>query len=67
LHKQADQSAFAVRPARTSGAEWFYVAAAVMSLLALLLGVRSLPARPRPRPALLLDRSARGGRHGRRR
>jgi photosystem II stability/assembly factor-like uncharacterized protein len=54
--KQASQSAFSTRPAGTSGTEWFYVAVGFATLLALLLSARGLPAGPRPRPALLLDR-----------
>jgi photosystem II stability/assembly factor-like uncharacterized protein len=59
--KQASQSAFATRPAGTSGAQWFYAAVGVTALLALLLSAMGLPAGPRPRPALLLDRDAAGG------
>jgi hypothetical protein len=55
--KHASQSAFSVRPAGTTGTDWFYAAVGITTLLALLLGARSLPARPRPRPALALDRS----------
>jgi len=55
--KHASQSAFTARPAGDGGADWFYVALGAMTLLALLLSTRSL-ARPRPRPALLLARSA---------
>jgi hypothetical protein len=50
--KHASQSAYVVRPAGTDGQEWFYVAAGLVTVLVLLLGARSLPARPRPRPAL---------------
>jgi hypothetical protein len=56
--KQASQSAFVVRPAGAGGAEWFYVVAALTTVLALLLSARSLPVRPRPHPAALLERSA---------
>jgi photosystem II stability/assembly factor-like uncharacterized protein len=56
--KQASQSAFSIRPAGTSGAEWFYVAVGFATLLTLLLSARGLPAGPRPRPALLLNRTA---------
>jgi hypothetical protein len=63
--KHASQSAFTVRPAGDGGADWFYVALGATTLLALLLSTRSL-ARPRPRPALLLARSA-AAEHRRRR
>jgi len=59
--KQASQSAFSTRPAGTSGAEWFYVAVGFATLLALLLSARGLPTGPRPRPALLLNRTAAEG------
>jgi hypothetical protein len=55
--KHASQSAFVLRAAGTAGAEWFYVSAALASVVALLLGACSLPRRSRPRPALLLERS----------
>ncbi|HEX3392271.1 MAG TPA: hypothetical protein VHS55_06885, partial [Solirubrobacteraceae bacterium] len=51
--KQASQSAFSTRPAGTSGAEWFYVAVGLATMLALLLSARGLPMGPRPRPAWL--------------
>jgi photosystem II stability/assembly factor-like uncharacterized protein len=56
--KQASQSAFSIRPAGTSGDEWFYVAVGFATLLALLLAAQGLPAGPRPRPALLLERTS---------
>ncbi len=56
--KQASQSAFSIRSAGTSGADWFYAAVGVTALLALLLSARGLPAGPRPRPAWLLDHTA---------
>jgi hypothetical protein len=59
--KQASQSAFSIRPAGTSGAEWFYVAVGFATLLTLLLSARALPAGPRPRPAFLLGRDAAEG------
>jgi photosystem II stability/assembly factor-like uncharacterized protein len=60
--KQASQSAFTTRPAGTSGAEWFYAAVGATALLALLLSALGMPAGPRPRPVLLLDRAAEGAR-----
>jgi photosystem II stability/assembly factor-like uncharacterized protein len=68
--KHASQSAFAIRPAGMIGEpgfEWFYLAVGAVTLLALLLSARGLPAGPRPRPALLDDRSGSAGqrRHGR--
>jgi hypothetical protein len=56
--KQASQSAFSTRPSGVSGEEWFYVAVGGATLLALLLGAQALPAGPRPRPALLLERTS---------
>jgi hypothetical protein len=56
--KQASQSAFSIRPVGTSGGEWFYVTVGFATLLTLLLSARGLPAGPRPRPALLLNRTA---------
>ncbi len=56
--KQASQSAFSTRPSGASGADWFYVAVGGATLLALLLGAQALPAGPRPRPALLLERTS---------
>jgi photosystem II stability/assembly factor-like uncharacterized protein len=61
--KQASQSAFTIRPAGTSGADWFYVAVGFATLLALLLSARALPGGPRLRPALLLNRRAAANRH----
>jgi photosystem II stability/assembly factor-like uncharacterized protein len=63
--KQASQSAFSIRPAGASGAEWFYAAVGVASLLAVLLGAQALPAGPRPRPALLLGRTEAEGKRRR--
>lgn len=51
--KHASQSAFTIRPAGTSGGEWFYVTVGFATLLALLLSARALPAGPSLRPALL--------------
>ena len=71
--KQASQSAFAIRPAGASsqeshsGEEWFYAAVGIATLLALLLSARALPAGPRPRPALLIDRRTDAARRRRRR
>ncbi len=71
--KQASQSAFAIRPAGASsqesrsGEEWFYAAVGITTLLALLLSARALPAGPRPRPVLLIDRRAEAARRRRRR
>jgi len=45
--KHASQSAYVLRAAGTGGAGWFYVAAAVAAVVALLLRARSLPVRPR--------------------
>ena len=56
--KQASQSAFSIRPAGSSGAEWFYVAVGFATLLTLLLSAQALPPGPRPRPALLFARAA---------
>jgi photosystem II stability/assembly factor-like uncharacterized protein len=56
--KQASQSAFSTRPSGASGEEWFYIAVGGATLLALLLGAQALPAGPRPRPALLLERTS---------
>ncbi len=56
--KQASQSAFSTRPSGASGADWFYVAVGGATLLALLLGAQALPTGPRPRPALLLERTS---------
>lgn len=71
--KQASQSAFAIRPAGVSsqesrsGEQWFYAALGITTLLALLLSARALPAGPRPRPALLINRRAQAApRRGRR-
>ncbi len=70
VRKQANQSAFAIRPAGEeshSGEQWFYAALGITTLLALLLSARALPAGPRPRPALLIDcRAQAGRRRGRR-
>jgi photosystem II stability/assembly factor-like uncharacterized protein len=55
--KHASQSAFTIRPSGATGAVWFYLAVGVTTLLALALSARALPARPRPRPALLLGRT----------
>jgi photosystem II stability/assembly factor-like uncharacterized protein len=71
--KQASQSAFAIRPAGVSnresrsGAQWFYAALGITTLLALLLSARALPTDPRPRPVLLSDRRAQAGRRRSRR
>jgi murein DD-endopeptidase MepM/ murein hydrolase activator NlpD len=71
--KQASQSAFAIRPAGASSQEsrsgeyWFYAAVGIATLLALLLSARALPAGPRPRPVLLIDRRAEAARRRRRR
>lgn len=65
--KHARQSAFVTRPAGTSGDDWFYPAAGVVGVLALLLSAGGLRAGPRPKLALLelsqpLDTSRRRGR-----
>jgi photosystem II stability/assembly factor-like uncharacterized protein len=71
--KQASQSAFAIRPAGASsqesrsGEQWFYAALGITTLLALMLSARALPAGPRPRPVLLIDRRAKAARGRRRR
>ena len=71
--KQASQSAFAIRPAGASsqeahsGEQWFYAAVGIATLLAILLSARALPAGPRPRPVLLIDRRAEAARRRRRR
>jgi hypothetical protein len=56
--KHASQSAYVVRPAGADGEEWFYAAAGLATVLVLLLGARSLPARPGPRPALAREHTA---------
>ncbi len=55
--KHASQSAFVIRPAGTSGEEWFYGAVAISTLLVLLLTAGSLRGGPRDRPALIYDRT----------
>ncbi|MBV9607020.1 MAG: hypothetical protein JO027_18045 [Solirubrobacterales bacterium] len=50
--KHAQQSAFLIRPAGTSATEWFYPAAGLITVLALLLAAGGLRPGPRPRPAL---------------
>ncbi len=65
--KQASQSAFSIRPSGASGTEWFYVAVGSATLLALLFGAQALPAGPRPRPVLLLERPSNEDRRRRRR
>jgi hypothetical protein len=40
-HKHASQSAFVIRPAGTSGSDWFVAAVGVTTLLALLLSARA--------------------------
>jgi hypothetical protein len=64
--KHASQSAFVIRPAGTTGEEWFtggeqwfYAGVGLATLLALLLTARGLRAGPRPGPALLFN-STRG-------
>jgi hypothetical protein len=64
-HKHASQSAFSVRPAGTSGPDWFFPAVGVTTLLALLLSARALPTRPGPRPVPLLARGESGDRRRR--
>jgi hypothetical protein len=56
--KHASQSAFATRPSGTSAEDWFYAAVGVVTLLALLLSARGLPAGPKARPAFLYEREA---------
>lgn len=53
--KEASQSAYVVRPAGVSGADWFYPAVGVVGVLALLLAAEGFRGGlgPRPRPALL--------------
>ena len=53
--KHASQSAYTIRPAGTSGEDWFYAAVAITTLLALLLSARGLGAGPRSRPAVLRE------------
>jgi photosystem II stability/assembly factor-like uncharacterized protein len=62
VRKHASQSAFTLRPVAAIGesggeAEWFYWAVGAAALLAMGLIARGLPAGPRARPALLLNRS----------
>lgn len=54
--KHASQSAYVTRPAGVSGAEWFYGAVGVMSVLSLLLVAEGMRPGPRARPAPLLVR-----------
>jgi hypothetical protein len=51
--KHASQSAYVTRPAGTSGAEWFYPAVGVITVLALLLAAGGLRPGPRPKPAFV--------------
>ncbi len=69
--KHASQSAsFTIRPAGATGAiptsgtgdDWFYVAAGITTLLALLLSARALPMGPRPRPVFVHERPVMGAR-----
>ena len=66
--KHASQSAsYTIRPAGTGGEEWFYVAAGITTMLALLLSARALPAGPRRSPVPLLNRAVTDMRRGPRR
>ena len=53
--KHASESAYTLRPAGVSGEVWFYGAVGLVTLLALMLSARAIPAGPRPRPALLFQ------------
>ena len=64
--KQASQSAYTIRPSGVSGEVWFYGAVGIATLLALMLSARGLPLGPRPRPALLVERTATDRRRRRR-
>jgi photosystem II stability/assembly factor-like uncharacterized protein len=55
--KHASQSAFVIRPAGTTGEDWFYGAVALSTLLALMLSAAGLRAGPRARPALVYNRT----------
>ena len=64
--KHASESAYTVRPAGVSGEVWFYGAVAVATLLALMLSARGIPMEPRPRPAVLYERTTTDRRRRRR-
>jgi hypothetical protein len=55
--KHASQSAFVIRPAGTSGEEWFYGAVAIGGLLVALLTAGGLRGGSRGRPAPAFDRT----------
>jgi photosystem II stability/assembly factor-like uncharacterized protein len=55
--KHASQSAFVIRPAGTSGEDWFYGAVALTTLLALALTAGGIRRGSRTRPALAYDRA----------
>jgi hypothetical protein len=65
--KHASSSAFVIRPAGTSGEEWFYGAVALGTLLVLMLSASTLRGGPRDRPALIYDRTPTDRRARRRR
>ncbi len=69
VRKHASQSAFTLREASVStgsegATEWFYWSVGAAALLTLALVARGLPARPRRRPEVLLNRVTERPRHG---
>ena len=65
--KHASQSAsYTIRPAGVSGEVWFYGGVGIATLLALMLSARGIPMGPRPRPAVLYERTTTDRRRRRR-